>query len=154
MQKPTSFSIQTLLLYRLYHISTIHERLIYTRNMPRISGVSLIEWRVMGNIASGINTFTDLAHELLLDRGQLSRLVKQLQNKDLIRKIQCPKDGRKSALELTPKGEDTKELIVDMAKKYEEVILHGLTEEQRQGFETTMQVIESNMRGVWDENDV
>jgi len=153
MSDNNSFSIQTLLLYRLYHISTIHERIVYTRNMPRLAGVTLIEWRVMGNIASGVNTFTDLASELILDRGQLSKLVKGLQKKQLIEKVKSPQDARKSVLKLSAEGEERKTLIVDMAKQYEAVILNGLSEEQRQGFEQAMQIIEGNMREYWHDKD-
>ena len=72
------FSIQSLLSYKLHHIGAIHERIAYA-NMTRITNVTLPEWRVMGNIASGKVTFTQLAEELLLDKGQLSNIIKQLE---------------------------------------------------------------------------
>src|SRR3569833_2596029 len=69
------------------------------------SPYSLTEVRVMYEIAhrSGV-TAAELADELDLDRGYLSRLLKGFETKKLLAKAASPNDGRRQHLRLTPAG--------------------------------------------------
>ncbi len=145
------FSMQELLPYKLYHISAIHERIAFA-NMTRITGVTLSEWRVMGNVACGFVTFTRLAEELLLDKGQLSNIIKQLQKKQLIEKRKSTLDGRQINLSLTPLGEEKKRFIIDMAHKYLETIEQGLDKSERKALHSALTIVEQNARAFWSKN--
>ncbi len=145
------FSIQSLLSYKLHHIGAIHERIAYA-NMTRITNVTLPEWRVMGNIASGKVTFTQLAEELLLDKGQLSNIIKQLEKKQLVEKRKSANDGRKTLLSLTPLGLQKKVLIVNMAQQFQRVLGQGLTQAEHDLLSSALVKLECNVRNYWSEN--
>ena len=145
------FSIQDLLPYKLYHINAIHERIVYA-NMTRTTNGTLPEWRVMGNIASGIVTFTQLADELLLDKGQLSNVIKQLERKQLVEKQKSALDGRKMILSLTDLGKEKKTFIIDMATRYRDVIEQGLDLHESAALYSALDKVEKNIRNFWSNN--
>ncbi len=149
MPSNDGFSIQSLLPYRLYHISAIHERIVYA-NMTRDTGVTLPEWRIMGNVASGINTFTALQKELLVDQGQLSNSIKQLQHKGLLQKHKSNVDRRQTILSLTEQGVQKKTVIKDMAANYEVIALQKLSAEDVRVLDKALAVVERNLKAFWE----
>jgi DNA-binding MarR family transcriptional regulator len=144
--------IQSLLPYKLYHISAIHERIAYA-NMTRMTGVTLPEWRIMGNIASGIDSFTELTKELVVDPGQLSNSIKQLQAKGLLEKRKSTIDRRQTILSLSALGKEKKVFILDMAKAYEDMALAGLDKGQIETLNHALATVESNIRNFWREHN-
>src|SRR5215469_10903782 len=69
------------------------------------SPYSLSEARVLHEIATKQSpTASDIARNLDLDAGYLSRLLRNFERRGLIRKRTSPKDCRQSHLALTPRG--------------------------------------------------
>ena len=69
------------------------------------SPYSLSEARVLHEIATKQSpTASDIARNLDLDAGYLSRVLRNFERRGLIRKRTSPKDGRQSHLTLTPRG--------------------------------------------------
>jgi DNA-binding MarR family transcriptional regulator len=69
------------------------------------SPYSLAEARVLYEIAShGAPTASEIARNLDLDAGYLSRVLRNFEKRGLIRKTMSPKDARQSHLTLTPRG--------------------------------------------------
>jgi DNA-binding MarR family transcriptional regulator/GNAT superfamily N-acetyltransferase len=69
------------------------------------SPYSLGEARVLYEIASGrAQTASDVASNLDLDAGYLSRVLRKFERRGLIRRRTSPSDGRQSHLTLTPRG--------------------------------------------------
>jgi DNA-binding MarR family transcriptional regulator/GNAT superfamily N-acetyltransferase len=69
------------------------------------SPYSLGEARVLYEIASGrAQTASDVASNLDLDAGYLSRVLRKFERRGLIRRRTSPRDGRQSHLTLTPRG--------------------------------------------------
>jgi len=96
------------------------------------SPYSLTEVRVMYEIAhrSGV-TAAELADELDLDRGYLSRLLKGFATKKLLAKAASPDDGRRQHLRLTPAGLRVFEPLERRSQEQGKGMLTALDEERR-----------------------
>ena len=82
-------------------IGIIGERLLQ-------SPFSLAEMRVLYEIANRENvSAVDLAEELRLDAGYLSRILRRFQTGGLVRRETSAEDGRRNLLSLTEKGQRT-----------------------------------------------
>lgn len=152
-EEPQGFSIQSLLTYKIYHIGAIHKRIGYD-NLTRITGVTMSQWRVLGNIASGLSTFTELLNELLLDPGQLSNTIKQLQAKKLIKKTKSNIDRRQKLLLITPLGQEIVGTVMEIADKFYPVLFQNLSSQEIEVLEQSLTKIEANMRQFWSEINV
>ena len=84
------------------------------------SQLSLAEARITCELAQRTNmTATELASELSLDAGYLSRLLRGLQQRDLIQRRRSETDGRQSLISLTAPG---RELFAAInARSYNEI---------------------------------
>src|SRR5690606_37191417 len=79
-------------------LGLLNRRLLQTR-------YSLTEARVIFELANRKRpTARDLATDLGLDAGYLSRLLKKLSAEGLVNKTESPTDGRRVLLSLTPEG--------------------------------------------------
>ncbi|MEV4737869.1 MULTISPECIES: MarR family winged helix-turn-helix transcriptional regulator [unclassified Microbacterium] len=84
-----------------------HFRRLIMDNANRVSpGMLPGAYKTFTAIARcGSVTSSALAERMLVDKGQLSRTVRDLEELDLIRRSADPSDGRSSLLSLTPHGE-------------------------------------------------
>src|SRR5438105_7298192 len=87
---------------------------LYTRHIGVLqdgylhSPFSLAEVRVLYELAHRQEpTATELARELDLDPGYLSRILRKFDNRGLLDRRRSERDGRESHLSLTPVGQDT-----------------------------------------------
>src|SRR6185312_5911208 len=112
------------------------------------SPYSLTEVRVMYEIAhrSGV-TAAELADELDLDRGYLSRLLKGFETKKLLVKTASPEDGRRQHLRLTPAGQRGFEPLERRSQDQVKGMLTALDEEHRGALLKGMEVIQSALAG-------
>jgi DNA-binding MarR family transcriptional regulator len=97
--------VRDLLMYRLARIATVADR-SGQLTISRKFGLNLGAWRVLGLIhAFAPVTLTELAGELCLDKGQLSRTISDLTDSGLVRRAAGQRNRRQTFLELTPEGE-------------------------------------------------
>lgn len=66
--------------------------------------LSLAEWMVVSELASGPAPLTRVARKLARDPGALSRATTQLIRRGLLRSARHEKDRRRATLSLTPRG--------------------------------------------------
>jgi len=96
--------VRDLLMYRIARIATIADRSGQTI-ISRRFGLTLGAWRVLGVIhAFAPVTLTELAGELYLDKGQLSRSISDLIDSGLVRHAAGQRNRRQTFLELTAEG--------------------------------------------------
>jgi len=122
----------------------------YTRRIGVLSNghldspYSLTEVRVMYEIAhrEGV-TAGELADELDLDRGYLSRLLKGFEVKKLLARAASPEDGRRQHLRLTPAGARVFEPLELRSQAQVKEMLAALDEERRRAVLKAMEVIQS-----------
>lgn len=96
------------------------------------SGYSLAEVRILYELAhrKGASA-TDLVRDLGLDPGYLSRLLKGLQGRGLVRRTSSPDDGRQSVLALTREGHEAFEPIQKASNDQIAILLERLETSDR-----------------------
>ena len=96
--------IRDLVSYRLAVLVGLNDRAGHA-HLKETFGLTLGEWRVLGNIAQGGGTsFTDIAAAMVIDKGQLSRTTAALIERGHIQSKVMPGDRRGVMLSLTPQG--------------------------------------------------
>lgn len=107
------------------------------------SPYSLAESRIIFELANRERlTASDLIHELGLDAGYLSRIIKGLEGKGLVDKIRSETDGRQRLLQLTSEGRDVFELLDQRSRDEIAEMLNDLSAKDQQRLLDAMQTIE------------
>lgn len=88
----------------------------------------------------------DLCKRLLLDKARVSRLVKQLEEKDYINKNISTTDRRIFEISITDKGMMTIEDILEMLDECNEFILNGLSENEVNQLIITLDKLVKNVK--------
>jgi DNA-binding MarR family transcriptional regulator/GNAT superfamily N-acetyltransferase len=108
------------------------------------SSFSLAETRVLYEIAHGQSpTATDLARDLRLDPGYLSRILRGFERRELVERVRSPSDGRRTHLELTSKGRSTFAELNTRATQAVAAVLAPLADRQQGQLLDSMRTIES-----------
>lgn len=101
---PRIGDIRDLLTFRIALLSAAADR-VGQRWLAREFGLRIMEWRVLGVVAAlGPVRFLDVARTLIVDKGQLSRLVKALAARGLLASAPDPDDQRTIRLSPTADG--------------------------------------------------
>ncbi|REJ12434.1 MAG: MarR family transcriptional regulator [Paenibacillaceae bacterium] len=104
---------------------------------------SLTESRILYEIANRDQVIAaELAKDLGLDPGYLSRILDRLEQKGLIRKEQVPSDGRQRLLRLTPDGEAAASLLDQRSREEIGEMLGNLSEQDQNRLIQAMNTIE------------
>ena len=114
------------------------------------SSYTLAEARViyeLGHLGrDGEPTATELGRALDLDLGYLSRLLQSLKQRGLIRGERSPRDGRRSALTLTPKGRKSYLALDARSRKEIGGMLSPLPESDRSRLVGAMRTVEALLK--------
>jgi DNA-binding MarR family transcriptional regulator/GNAT superfamily N-acetyltransferase len=110
------------------------------------SSFSLAETRVLYEIAqAGADgpTATDLARDLRLDPGYLSRILRGFERRELVERVRSPSDGRRNHLQLTSKGRSTFAELNTRASEAVANVLAPLADPERHQLLQSMRTIEA-----------
>ncbi len=108
------------------------------------SRFSLTETRVLYELAHRSDaTATDLARDLGLDLGYLSRILQRFERERLIERVASPADRRCSILSLTPGGSAAFNPLDDRAREEIAALIAGLSEPARAELVAAMTRIEA-----------
>lgn len=122
-------------------IGVLREGLLHTPH-------TLTEARVLLEISQRMNpTATDLARELGLDPGYLSRLLARLEGIGLVARALSEADGRRRVLSLTPKGEEAFSLLDSRSREEVGEMLGGLSEGEQRRLLEAMRTVEAVLEG-------
>ena len=106
------------------------------------SPYSLTEARVLFELAHRDNAnASEIARELRLDFGYLSRLLKRFESAKLLKRIRSPSDARQSSLALTKKGRDTFGELDRSARKQVSALIKPLASDQRSALLAAMRTV-------------
>jgi DNA-binding MarR family transcriptional regulator/N-acetylglutamate synthase-like GNAT family acetyltransferase len=117
-------------------IGVLHEGLL-------ASPYSLAEVRVLYELAHRTRlTARDLAHELALDSGYLSRILRTFEKRGLVRRETASEDARRRPLSLTPAGRRTFAPLDRASQKEVAAMLASLSASDQARIAGSMQTIE------------
>ncbi|OUM97222.1 MAG: MarR family transcriptional regulator [Thermobacillus sp. ZCTH02-B1] len=115
---------------------------------------SLTESRIICEIAIRDTVIAaDLAKDLGLDRGYLSRMLVRLEQDGLIRKVPSPSDGRRRLLRLTPEGERVYARLEHLAKEEIAELLGSLSGRDQRRLIQAMSTIERLLGEGWKDSE-
>lgn len=113
------------------------------------SPYSLAEVRVLDELAHReAPTAGDLARDLALDAGYLSRILRRLGQLGLVEKHASPRDGRRSILALTPRGRKAFAQVNASANGRIGAILRGLSRADQDRLLRALGTVESLLGSV------
>lgn len=103
--------------------------------LRKTSDLSLVEWRILRMIAAyGPATMADLARLVEMDKGQLSRKVHAMTERDLITSTPDPVDHRKFILSLSPSAEGLLERLMPMVSRRIDALVGDISAEDLETF--------------------
>lgn len=112
------------------------------------SPYSLAEARVLYDLANHAPlTARDIAADLTLDPGYLSRILKRFETDGLLRRERCTKDGRSQQLSLSPQGRTEAARMADLANEEVGCMMAHLNGDERDELVRAMQTVESTLTG-------
>ena len=122
--------IRDLLTFRLATLAAANDRMGQVW-LKSVFGLRLVEWRILGLTAAMEPVrFGDIARRLLIDKGQLSRQVKELVERELIKTVRDKDDQRTIRLVTTASGRALHDRALVMAYARNDVIVSALTEKE------------------------
>lgn len=125
-------------------VGLLHESLLH-------SPFTLTEGRVVWEVAQrGTTTATELAGDLGLDAGYLSRVLRGLHRRGFLRKERSEADRRRTLLSLTEAGWTAFRGIDDASRREIEALLEPLAEEQQQALVGALDTARSLIAGSPD----
>jgi DNA-binding MarR family transcriptional regulator/GNAT superfamily N-acetyltransferase len=118
------------------HIEAVREfnrfytsRLGMTRNGLHRTAHPLAEARVLYELGShGVIETSGLREALAIDAGQLSRLLKRLEEQGVIARLASPHDARRQQVQLTPQGQATFERLDEGSRHEVAALLESLSD--------------------------
>lgn len=89
------------------------------------------EWRVLACLYDTQDAMvTHLAAKCLFEQSRLTRIIAQMEERELVLRRSDPKDGRRVRVSLTAQGRDIADTLVPLAKKHEAALLGQLPKDQ------------------------
>ena len=122
--------LEDFLPYRLSILSNTVSSTIATAYNKRF-GLSIPEWRVIAVLGRfpGLSA-VEVAERTLMDKVAVSRAVTKLINSGRVDRQIADADRRRSILRLSTEGRQVHDEIAPLALKFEEDLLHGLSEDE------------------------
>lgn len=120
-------------IYVPHHLTVIANR--WSRGSSRIYlkrfGIGVNEWRIISMVAVEPGVSAQRAGFLTsVDKGIVSRAVKEMESQGLITATQDKDDARKTSLTLTKKGYALHDRVVSVALERQKRLLDGLSQEE------------------------
>ncbi|NNE53821.1 MAG: MarR family transcriptional regulator [Sulfitobacter sp.] len=135
---PPVSTVEDVITFRLQRLVTIGDR-AGNQWFERLFDLTLNEWRLLALIVAHAPARAgDMADLLYMDKSQLSRVIKSLQSKGLIRNATDPNDGRAVALKPTGKGKKLYTTILEEVLRSNERVLAPLTAEEVAVFDSLL----------------
>ena len=120
-----------------------------------LHGLSVQEWRVMAVLGNNQPlTASELVELSSMDKVQISRAIKKLEETNLLFRQEDPEDRRRIFLTLSRRGNDIFQELVPKVLQLEQDLLAGLTDEEQATLLGLMEKVRINAgRAMNDESD-
>ena len=116
--------------YLLYLLAASSEKASEQfHDQVRARGLRVPEWRVLACLADTDGMMiTRLASLSLLEQSRMTRIIAQMENKNLVRRTVDTADKRRVRVQLTDKGREVADRLVAEAKTHEAALLSSLAD--------------------------
>ena len=88
-----------------------------------------------------------LNKRLQIDKSAVTRLLQNMENKGLIKRIQSPVDKRFYLLEMTALGQEKQQIVDQTFAKKDFILVSGLSEKEQEELRRMLDVIQTNLKG-------
>jgi DNA-binding MarR family transcriptional regulator len=88
-------------------------------------GISVLEWRVLGQLSSGPATVSLLAERALSQQPTLTKVLDRMVDDGLVLRLEDYADRRRVLLRLTDKGQRLAAELIPLAREHEARVLAG-----------------------------
>ena len=88
-------------------------------------GISVLEWRVLGQLASGPATVSMLAERALSQQPTLTKVLDRMAAEGLVVRLEDAADRRRVSVRLTEKGQRIAAELIPLAQQHEARVLAG-----------------------------
>ncbi len=89
-----------------------------------------------------------LAKMLLMDKGNMAKILSSLEREGCIKRGRNPGDRREKIVSLTSKGKSLIQQVINLCAQWEENILNILSEKEAAGFKVMVEKISQNLDSV------
>jgi len=143
-----SESLDEVLTYRISMLELLLSRVVGAVYSDQF-GLSTQEWRVLAAVAVwGPIEAIQVSRWATVDKAAVSRAVRGLIGKNLLRRSLHDQDGRKITLELTPTGRRTFEAVVQRIRVIQDRLLKGYEGKRVHEFFRMLRTLESGLRDI------
>lgn len=133
LQDPAVMPVERFVTFKVNQLSTAFERQ-WTRVMREKAGVTLSQWRILAVLQPGATTFARVTEATAINKGLVSRSVRELQDMGLLTATETPDDARSITLGLTTKGQRLLKDVQPLALARQRHLLSALTAAERRTF--------------------
>ncbi len=116
--------------YRILMLSKLLDRHA-TQQVREIADISLAEWRVLAHLAaSGTQSASELSAAALVDRAEVSRAVKRLEQAGYLQREPNPANKISYLLKLTPSGKSIRDRIYAARRSFFSEITGAISKQE------------------------
>lgn len=145
---PEGFLLADFLPHRLAVVSARAHRL-FSRACAERAGVSVAEWQVLSVLArSGDQSATNVARRAAMDKVKVSRAVRSLLERRLLRRVEDRHDRRVRRLAATALGRRTQAAVTPLACALESEMLEPLPAEDRQRLRAALSRLDRHLASM------
>ena len=138
--------------YPLFYIALIRKQNSITLDkLLKVYGINTNMWRVLSALhENGSLHISNLAELIAVDRSQLSRLLDQMENLDLVSRTVSAKDRRHTELKFTTKGRSTFDGVLPIVIQHYENVCDGLLQTEKRVLMNSLQKILKNFHSAYE----
>lgn len=96
------------------------------------------------------NTQDELIKEIHCDKGVMTRTMKELENKGFVVRDVNPDDSRSYVFSLSDKGLEYENIIIDILKEWNDNLLSGVDEDEREVVENVLNKMSKNVVSYYE----
>ncbi len=104
-------------------------------------GISVLEWRVLGQLASGPSTVSNLAERALSQQPTLTKVLDRMVDGGLVARLEDADDRRRVYVRLTDKGRQLAAELIPLAREHEARVLAGYAPREAAALKRTLRTL-------------
>lgn len=104
-------------------------------------GVSVLEWRVLGQLAGGSTTVSLLAERALAKQPTITKVLDRMADEGLVARLEDAGDRRRVAVRLTERGHGLAAELIPLAREHEARVLAGYSPREAAALKRTLKTL-------------